>query len=103
MDKFTNPSYIWDRMKRLKCMFNKTEREHEYKELVDSAKTTFEKLCAGVDEPMQAPEFEHDNQDQFLDSEYTIQELLFAIKNFRVRSSPGRDGIDYLNNSQFAK
>jgi hypothetical protein len=49
-----------------------------------------------VDEPMQAPEFEHDNQDQFLDSEYAIQELLFAIRNFRVRSSPGRDGIDYL-------
>jgi hypothetical protein len=49
-----------------------------------------------VDEPMQAPAFDHDNQDSFLDSEYTIQELHFAIKNLRVRPSPGRDGIDYL-------
>jgi hypothetical protein len=54
-------------MKRLKCR-HKTEREHEYKELVKSAKTTFEKLYSGVDEPMQAPAFDHDNQDPFLDS-----------------------------------
>jgi hypothetical protein len=45
---------------------------------------------------MQAPAFDHDNQDQFLDSEYKIQELHFAIKNLRVQSNPGRDGIDYL-------
>jgi hypothetical protein len=38
----------------------------------------------------------HDNQDPFLDLEFTIQELHFAIKNLRVQSSPGRDGIDYL-------
>jgi hypothetical protein len=83
-------------MKRLKCRFNKTEKEHEYKELVKCAKTTFEKLCSGVDEPMQAPAIDHDNKDPFLDSEYTIQELQFAIKNLRVRSSPGRNGVDYL-------
>jgi hypothetical protein len=84
-------------MKRLKCRYNKTEREHEYiEELVKSAKRTFEKLCSGADEPMSAPAFDHDNQDPFLDSEYTIQELHFAIKNLRVQSSPRRDGIDYL-------
>jgi hypothetical protein len=49
-----------------------------------------------VDEEMQAPAFDHDNQNPFLDSEYTIQELNFAIKNLRVQSSLGRDGIDYL-------
>jgi hypothetical protein len=59
-------------MKRLKCRYNKTEQEHEYKELVKSAKTTFGKLCSGVEEPIQAPAFDHDNQDPFLDSEYTI-------------------------------
>jgi hypothetical protein len=56
-------------MKRLKFRYNKTERGHEYKEeLVQSAKKTFGKLCSGVDEPMQAPVFEHANQDPFLDS-----------------------------------
>jgi hypothetical protein len=83
-------------MKRLKYRYNRTEREHEYKELVKSAKTTFEKLCSGVDEKMQALAFNHDNKDPFLDSEYTIQELHYAIKNLSVQSSPGRDGIDNL-------
>jgi hypothetical protein len=91
-------------MKKLKCRVNKTEREHEYKEeLVNSAKTTFEKLCSGVVEPMQAPAFDHDNQDSFLDSEYTIQELNFAIKNLRSPIEP-RTGWNRLpHNSQFAK
>jgi hypothetical protein len=84
-------------MKRLKFRYNKTEREHEYKEeLVVSTKNTFENLCSGAEVSMQAPAFDHDNQDPFLDSEYTIQELHSAIKNRRVQSSPGRDGIDYL-------
>jgi hypothetical protein len=56
-------------MKRLKCRYNSTEMEHEYKEeLVISAKKTFEELCLGADNPMQAPEFDHDNQDSFLDT-----------------------------------
>jgi hypothetical protein len=68
-------------MKRLKCKY-KTEREHEYKEeLVKSAKTTSEKLCSGEDGQTQAPAFVHDNQDPFLNSEHTIQDLHFAVKN----------------------
>jgi hypothetical protein len=95
--KFTNPSYIWDRMKRSKCRYNKMEREHEYKEeVVISAKKNFEKLYSGADVPMQAQVFNHDNQDYFPDTEYTVKEFIFAIKNLRVQSSPGRDGIDYL-------
>jgi hypothetical protein len=49
-----------------------------------------------VDEQMQAPAFDHDNQDPFLDSEYKIQELRFAIKNLRLQSSPEWDGKDHL-------
>jgi hypothetical protein len=53
-------------MKRLKYRYNKTEREHEYKEeLVKSTKPAFEKLCSGVGEPMQVPAFDHDNQGPF--------------------------------------
>jgi hypothetical protein len=100
---FTNPSHIWDRMKVLKCRYSKGEREHEYKEdLVKSAKTTYEKQCSGVDEKKQAPAFDHDNQDPFLDSEYTIQELHFAFKNL----SPIELGTGWniqSHNSQFAK
>jgi hypothetical protein len=71
IDKFTNPSYIWDRMQRLKCRY-KTEREHEYKEeRVKSAKMTLEKLCSGVDKETQTLAFDHDNQHPFLDSEST--------------------------------
>jgi hypothetical protein len=44
----------------------------------------------------EAPAFNHDNQDPLLDSEYTIQEFHFAIKNLRVQSSPEQDEIDYL-------
>jgi hypothetical protein len=47
-----------------------------------------------VNEQTQA--FVHDNQNPFLDSEHKIKELHFAIKNLRVQSSPGRDGIDCL-------
>jgi hypothetical protein len=32
IDKYTNPSYIWNRMKRLKFRYNMTEKEHEYKD-----------------------------------------------------------------------
>jgi hypothetical protein len=39
-----------------------------------------------VDEPMQAPVFDHD---PFLDSEYTIQELHFAIKKLKSLIEPG--------------
>jgi hypothetical protein len=79
-------------MKRLRCRCNKTERERDYKGLAKSAKTSIENLCSGVDELKQAPAFDHENQDSFLDLEYTIQELHFAIKNLRVQSSRGRDG-----------
>jgi hypothetical protein len=48
-----------------------------------------------VGEKTQAPAFYHDNQDLFLDSEHTIQELHFVIKNLRVQSSTGWDGIGY--------
>jgi hypothetical protein len=84
-------------MKRRKCRYNKAEREHEYKEdIVKSTKTTFIKLCSWVEEQMQVPAFDHDNQDPFRNSEYKNQELHFAIKNLRVQSSLGRDEIDYL-------
>jgi hypothetical protein len=84
-------------MNRLKYRYNKTEREHEYKEeLVVSAKNTPENLCLGADDPMQTSAFDHNIQNPFLDSDYTIQELHFAIKNLRVQSSLGWDGIEYL-------
>jgi hypothetical protein len=80
-------------MKRLKCRYNKAEREHEYKEGLDrSAKTTSEKLCPRADEQMQAPAFDHDNQDPFLGSEHTIQELHFAIKT--SESNRAQDGME---------
>jgi hypothetical protein len=45
IDKFTDQSYIWDRMKRLQSRHNKIEREHVYnEEQVKSAETTFGKL-----------------------------------------------------------
>jgi hypothetical protein len=69
-------------MKRLKFRYNKTEREHEYQEgLVIVAKKAFEKPCSVVDDPMESPELDHDNQGAFLNSEYTIKELNLAIKN----------------------
>jgi hypothetical protein len=83
-------------MKRLECRHNKTERKCEYKELVKSAKTTFGKLCSRVDEPMQAPVFDHDDQDPFLDSDHRIHELHFAIKNLRLRANARRDGTDLI-------
>jgi hypothetical protein len=58
-----------------------TEGEHKYKEeLAMCSKRTFEKLYLGVDDPKQAPVLKHDIQDPFLDSEYTINEVNFAIK-----------------------
>jgi hypothetical protein len=44
IDKFTNPSYIWD---RLKCRYM-TEREHEYKELIISASEPYPETDAST-------------------------------------------------------
>jgi hypothetical protein len=88
-----NSLYVWDKMIILKFKYNMRQREHEYEEgLVVSAKNTFEKVSLGVDDPMQAPAFDHDNHDPFLDSKYTIQELHFAIKN--SGSDRARDGME---------
>jgi hypothetical protein len=91
-------------MKILKFRYNKTEREHEYRGgLVISAKKTFEKLCSGIDDPMEAPTCDHDNQDPFLDSEYAIKELNFTIENLKspVEHGTGCNRLPYT--SQFAK
>jgi hypothetical protein len=88
-----NPLYAWDRMKILKFGYNRTQKGHEYEEgLVVAVKNTFEKLCSGADDPMQAAVFVHDNQDPFLDSEYIIQELHFAINT--SESNRARDGTE---------
>jgi hypothetical protein len=59
-------------MKRLKFTYNNTKREHEYqKGLVISAEKTFEKLCSEVDNPVETPPFDHDNQGPFLGLQYT--------------------------------
>jgi hypothetical protein len=91
INEFTNLPYIWDRMKRLICRYKKTEREHEFN---TSWIRQNEKPYSGVDEQTQAPAFHHDNQEPFLDSEYKIQELHFAIRNLRVQSRPGRDEVN---------
>jgi hypothetical protein len=44
---------------------------------------------------MQAPAFDHDNQDSFLDLEYTTEVLNFATRNIRIQSNSGLDGRDY--------
>jgi hypothetical protein len=65
-------------------------------ELFKSTRTSFEKLCSGVDEQTQAPVFNHDNQDPFLGAEHTMQYLHLAIRNLIFQWSPGRDGIGCL-------
>jgi hypothetical protein len=42
-----------------------------------------------VDDPMEIPTYDHGNQDPFLDSEYTIKELILMIKNLREQSNQG--------------
>jgi hypothetical protein len=91
-DKFKNPSYILNRKKIPKCRYYKTERENEYKELVESIRTSFGKPRSVVTEQTQTPAFDHDNQDPFLDSEYTIPELRFAIKT--SASKRAQDGME---------
>jgi hypothetical protein len=41
-----------------------------------------------VDEQTQTPAVDHGIQDPFLDSEYIIQELHFAVTNLRAQLSP---------------
>jgi hypothetical protein len=81
-------------MKILKFRYIKIEREHEHKEeLVISAKETFEKPCSGLDDSMQSPAFDHDNQNPFLDTERTTKEFNFAIKI--SESHRARDWMQY--------
>jgi hypothetical protein len=40
---------------------------------------------------MQALELNQDKQDSFLDTEYTIREINFAIKNLRSSVEPGKE------------
>lgn len=95
LNKFTNPTYVWRKIKSLKNKWNYVENANEYKEeKMDSVTKTIQALCPPW-VPCKPPSTKQEEGDPFISLPFTFDVLQFAIAHVKVKSSPGVDGIDY--------
>ncbi|XP_034938092.1 uncharacterized protein [Chelonus insularis] len=94
LTRFTNPSYIW---KRIKCFQNKqtssTRKKEGKPEVLDRVRQAISSLCPPW-ASTSIPQLQ-DYGDEFLDLPFLMEELEYALAFVRVRASPGIDKIDY--------
>jgi len=100
--KDTNPSYVWNTVKKFDYRWNRTETDNAYREdKLEKVNNLIQELC-----PSWAPPKELDltspGSDEFLDLPFTSEELNFALSFVNNSSSPGLDGIDYLIIKKFS-
>lgn len=95
LNKYTNPSYIWKKLKNFKNRWNTSSTANEYsEEIINNVNIAIEQLCpAWV--PLAKPDFYNEIGDPFLDQPFLLEELEVAIDKGNTNSSPGIDGIDY--------
>uniref|UniRef100_A0A1B6C2K7 Uncharacterized protein n=1 Tax=Clastoptera arizonana TaxID=38151 RepID=A0A1B6C2K7_9HEMI len=95
IDKDSNPTYIWNTIKKFKNRWNVADNQHEYSpEKIENAKILINELCPSwVKEGV--PDLLSNISDPFLDGEFSELELEIALQNIKIKSSPGKDGIDY--------
>ena len=96
LTKFTNPTYLWRKVKCFKNRFNFVDNANEYdSKKVERIGLMIENLCP----PWVAvgqPSFENVNQDVFLDLSFSEAELEYAISNVNLKSRAGINCTNYL-------
>lgn len=103
LTKYTNPNYLWKKIKCFKNRFNHKDNANEYnEEKQENVVAMIERLCPPWTR-VSTPSFQYTGQDEFLDSPFTEMELDSAISNVKLRSSPGVDRIDYVIISSLPK
>ena len=82
-------------IKKFKYRWNNNDNSHEYKpEKINNAKKLIKELCPPwVAE--EEPDFSQSISDPFLDDEFTYLEFETALYNFNLKSTPGKDNLDY--------
>nr|XP_012231351.1 PREDICTED: uncharacterized protein LOC105677355 [Linepithema humile] len=85
--KDSNPSYIWNKIKRFKYRFNYTETRNKYDpDKIDTILSQIEEITPPW-VPTNKPNFIHANQQEsFLDLPFEDSEFDFAMKRLRGRS-----------------
>ncbi|XP_034935030.1 uncharacterized protein [Chelonus insularis] len=90
-----NQSYVWKKVKAFQSRWNSPGSGHEYKESsMERVKEAIDQLCPSWCRGA-SPGLENSNGDPSLDLIFSLEELDMAIKNVKLKSSPGMDGIDY--------
>lgn len=96
LTRFSNPSYVWGKIKAFKNRFNTRDLDHQYNE--NDEKTILD-LIHNLFPPW-APLLEFSiplsTGDPFLDLPFSELEFSTVIESLRIKASPGLDRIDYL-------
>ena len=95
LNRFTNPTDIWEKVKCFKNRWTQTTQRRTDAETKKLAiNNNIDTLCAPWART-EKPKLDTDNQDEFLDRPYSLIELEGAIAKSKEKSAPGIDGIDY--------
>lgn len=95
LNRLTSPTYIWKKIKCFKNRWTQTStRRLDSRERERKVMDEIERLCVPW-VPKDRPTLKNNNTGEFLDREYSSEELDRAIKSTRIGSAPGLDGIDY--------
>lgn len=100
LNKSSNMSFVWNRVKRMSKGFYKNENANEYNPAAKrEVEKAIEELCPPwVELPPQ--NFSDTVFDDLFEAPFTIEEFETVLKNAKPKSSPGMDGIDYFLISQ---
>lgn len=95
LTKYTDPSFIWKKLKVFKSRWNTSYTSNEYsEEVINNVNMAIDQLCPSWT-PLQEPDFNNESGDPFLKRPFYMNELEIALDKCNINSSPGVDGIDY--------
>lgn len=103
--KDTNPTYVQKKVKSFKNRFNFSETGNQYNQesiltITEQINTLFPPWVPN--RPFQIPISVEDQDNSFLNKEFSRTELEMVLNQVNKKSSPGIDGIDYLVISHFS-
>jgi hypothetical protein len=92
---FTNPSYIWSKIKAFKNRWNNRDNASEYNdENINKATKMIDELCPSCTPSAPPSHRLEGDADPFLDLPFSQEELEYAIANPKISSNPVPDVID---------
>lgn len=93
--KYSNPSYVWKKVKAFKNRWEGSRNSHEFS---GESLIAVNNLIDEISPPSvnsERPDFDYMGGDHFLDLPFSSDELEYAINSGKPNSAPGPDGIDY--------